>query len=116
MVDVTGLSYDPPDLELPPGDLWVFGYGSLMWDPAMEFAEVRRGRTKLYARSFCLWDVGGRGSLDRPGLMLAIDAYDQPAVETGKKATFGLMGRAGFEDWQQRVDSALAPSDRVIKG
>lgn len=54
-------------------DLWVFGYGSLMWDPAMEFAEVRRGRTKEYSRSFCLWDDGGRGSPERPGLMLAID-------------------------------------------
>lgn len=44
------------------------------------------------------------------GLMLGIDAYDQPAVETGKKATFGLMGRAGYEDWQSKVDGALAPT------
>ncbi len=42
------------------------------------------------------------------GRMIGVDAYDQPAVETGKKATFGLMGRAGFEDWQQRVDGALS--------
>ena len=45
------------------------------------------------------------------GLMLNIDAYDQPAVETGKKATFGLMGRAGYEDWQQRVSSVLTPTE-----
>jgi cation transport protein ChaC len=45
-----------------------------MWDPGIEFAEVRRGRTKAYSRSFCLWDVGARGSPQRPGLMLAIDA------------------------------------------
>lgn len=55
-------------------DLWVFGYGSLMWDPALEFAEVRRARTGAYGRSFCLWDTGGRGSSEAPGLMLAIDA------------------------------------------
>lgn len=54
-------------------DLWVFGYGSLMWDPAMDFIEVRRSRTDRYSRSFCLWDEGGRGSVERPGLMLAID-------------------------------------------
>lgn len=41
------------------------------------------------------------------GLMLGIDAYDQPAVETGKKATFGLMGRKGYEEWQTKVDGAL---------
>ncbi|MFG0327328.1 MAG: glucose-6-phosphate isomerase, partial [Phycisphaerales bacterium JB037] len=42
------------------------------------------------------------------GLMLGIDAYDQPAVETGKQATFGLMGRAGYEDFKSRVDQTLS--------
>ena len=54
-------------------DLWVFGYGSLMWDPAIEFAEVRHAQCRGYQRSFCLVDQGGRGSADCPGLMLAID-------------------------------------------
>jgi len=48
------------------------------------------------------------------GLMLDINAYDQPAVETGKLATFGLMGRDGYADWKTKVDAALAPTDRVI--
>ncbi len=39
------------------------------------------------------------------GLMLGIDAYDQPAVELGKQATFGLMGRADYEEWSSRVGS-----------
>ena len=54
-------------------DLWVFAYGSLMWDPGFEFAEVIRAETLDFQRSFCLWDEGGRGSVDNPGLMLAID-------------------------------------------
>jgi cation transport protein ChaC len=54
-------------------DLWIFGYGSLMWDPAVEFNEVRQGHCRGYQRSFCLWDEGGRGSVEAPGLMLAID-------------------------------------------
>ena len=44
------------------------------------------------------------------GLMLNIDAYDQPAVETGKVATFGLMGRSGYEQWKRKVEKALAPT------
>lgn len=48
------------------------------------------------------------------GLMLGIDAYDQPAVETGKQATFGLMGRAGYEKWKSKVESALPPSQNVV--
>lgn len=45
------------------------------------------------------------------GLMLNIDAYDQPAVETGKQATFGLMGRDGYGEWKARVDQALATTE-----
>lgn len=49
------------------------------------------------------------------GLMLNIDAYDQPAVETGKKATFGLMGRAGYEDWQTKVSEILSPTEYIVR-
>ncbi|MEM1183562.1 MAG: glucose-6-phosphate isomerase [Planctomycetota bacterium] len=48
------------------------------------------------------------------GLMLDIDAYDQPAVETGKKATFGLMGRDGYAEWQGKVDGALNRTGHVV--
>jgi cation transport protein ChaC len=55
-------------------DLWVFGYGSLMWDPAFLFAEVRRGRMIGYHRRFCLKDsLGARGTREAPGLMAALD-------------------------------------------
>lgn len=54
-------------------DLWVFGYGSLMWDPAIHFAEVRHATLEGFERSFCLWDEGGRGTPQTPGLMLALD-------------------------------------------
>ena len=43
------------------------------------------------------------------GLLLNINAYDQPAVETGKVATFGLMGRAGYEQWKTQVEERLRP-------
>ena len=52
----------------------------------------------------------------KAGRALNIDAYDQPAVELGKQATFGLMGRAGFEKHLKAVNAALAPHDRVIGG
>lgn len=50
------------------------------------------------------------------GLMLNIDAYDQPAVELGKQATFGLMGRAGYEKYLKAVDATLAPTGHMISG
>jgi cation transport protein ChaC len=54
-------------------DVWVFGYGSLMWNPAFAYAERRVGVIRGWHRRFCLWLEMGRGSPDNPGLMLALD-------------------------------------------
>jgi glucose-6-phosphate isomerase len=48
--------------------------------------------------------------------MLNIDAYNQPAVETGKVATFGLMGRAGYEKHKAAVDKTLSRTAWVWEG
>lgn len=57
----------------PGQDAWVFGYGSLMWNPAFQFAERRMGTIRGWHRRFCLTLTRGRGSPDCPGLMLALD-------------------------------------------
>ncbi len=62
------LSYHPPG-----ADVWLFGYGSLMWNPAIEYAERRPGAVHGWHRRFCLWLHMGRGSPENPGLMLALD-------------------------------------------
>ncbi|MEM8751300.1 MAG: gamma-glutamylcyclotransferase [Pseudomonadota bacterium] len=54
-------------------DLWVFGYGSLIWDPAVQVEEYRYGALPGWRRRFCMKLEGGRGSHDRPGLMAALD-------------------------------------------
>jgi len=53
-------------------DIWVFGYGSLMWDPGFRFAEVRCAVLPGYHRSFCLRSELGRGTKERPGLMAGL--------------------------------------------
>ena len=55
-------------------DLWVFAYGSLIWDPAVEVAEYRYGALPGWRRSFCMRLESGRGTHERPGLMAALDA------------------------------------------
>lgn len=54
-------------------DLWVFAYGSLIWDPAVQVEEYRYGSLPGWHRKFCMRLEGGRGSHDRPGLMAALD-------------------------------------------
>lgn len=56
------------------GDVWVFAYGSLLWNPACAFVEMRTGLLRGWHRSFCLgWNTRWRGSAENPGLMLALD-------------------------------------------
>lgn len=58
----------------PGPDLWVFAYGSLMWDPGFRYAEVRVGHLVGHARRFCLLDTfGARGTADQPGLQAGLD-------------------------------------------
>jgi len=44
------------------GAMWVFGYGSLIWNPAFHWCEKRRGEVYGYNRSFCMWTKLGRGT------------------------------------------------------
>ena len=53
-------------------DLWVFAYGSLMWNPGLEFADVRRAHLPGFARRFALSTPIGRGTPDCPGLVLTL--------------------------------------------
>ena len=53
-------------------DIWIFGYGSLMWDPRFEPAETRVATLEDHRRSFCFWTTRGRGSPERPGLGLGV--------------------------------------------
>jgi cation transport protein ChaC len=57
----------------PHEDVWLFGYGSLMWNPAMHFSETRGGRVLGWHRKYCLWLEAGRGTPEKPGLMLGLD-------------------------------------------
>ena len=54
-------------------DLWIFGYGSLMWDPALHFEEVRLATLEGYRRCFSMQSRIGRGSTEKPALMLSLE-------------------------------------------
>jgi cation transport protein ChaC len=55
-------------------DLWVFGYGSLMWDPGVHVVEIRQATLAGFHRRFCLKSQLGRGSAEKPALMAALDS------------------------------------------
>jgi cation transport protein ChaC len=92
--------HDPAD------GLWVFGYGSLMWDPGVHFAEVRLGTLAGWRRRFGFTTTLGRGSPERPGLMLTLDE--------GEGDCEGLAFRLAPE--YAHAESALLWRREMIRG
>lgn len=64
------LSDRPDDGE----DVWIFAYGSLMWNPLLHFDRRSIATLHGWHRSFCMRSIAGRGSPERPGRMLGLEA------------------------------------------
>jgi len=105
------------------GDLWVFAYGSLMWDPGLYFEEVRRAWLPDHARRLILKDIyGARGTAEAPGLMAALDRggagchglafrIAEPQIETETEA---LWRREGIGPAYWPVFVKLQVGDAVL--
>ena len=66
------MTADSPKVQHP-HDLWIFGYGSLMWQAGFPCAEMSRARLEGFHRAFCISSTHHRGSAARPGLVLGLD-------------------------------------------
>ncbi|MEP1353577.1 MAG: gamma-glutamylcyclotransferase [Tateyamaria sp.] len=73
--------------------MWVFGYGSLLWNPGFDVAEEVPATLSGYARSFCMRSIHHRGTDEDPGLVLALDEH-QDTVCNG----VALRAAPGTED------------------
>ena len=58
-------------------DVWIFGYGSLIWKPGFDWAEQRLATLTGWRRRFCMTSIQYRGTPEAPGLVLALDADPQ---------------------------------------
>ena len=61
--------------------IWVFGYGSLIWNPGFAYQRKERAALSGFARSFCLWSVHYRGDEQCPGLVLGLDPMAEARCE-----------------------------------
>ncbi|MBI1417783.1 MAG: gamma-glutamylcyclotransferase [Limimaricola sp.] len=94
--------------------LWVFGYGSLLWNPGFAPAEAVVARLDGYHRSFCMLSIHHRGTEEDPGLVLALDALDG-ATCTGMAFRVAAADRdAVLADLRERELISSAYLERVL--
>jgi glutathione-specific gamma-glutamylcyclotransferase len=76
-LDLPPAMFSAPTLAAPAldgdADLWVFAYGSLMWNPGFALTESQPALLRGWRRSFCIYSRQHRGTLERPGVVLGLD-------------------------------------------
>jgi glutathione-specific gamma-glutamylcyclotransferase len=105
-------------------DMWVFGYGSLIWNPEFPVAEQQIARLSGWQRSFCMWSIHHRGSEAEPGLVLALDQGEghcdgvafrvQPEVEAETLAALRARELISSAYLERRLPVTLADG-RVVE-
>jgi cation transport protein ChaC len=102
-------------------DLWVFAYGSLMWDPAIHVVEIRTATLQGFHRRFCLKAEIGRGSKAAPSLMAALDiggechglAFRIPATAVNHETEILWMREMIGEAYMPLFQTVVTPQGSV---
>lgn len=87
-------------------DAWIFGYGSLLWDPGFEFEEVVPATLFGYHRGFCIYSHYYRGTPECPGLVLGLDRGGScrgRAFRVAATAARDILGRLWDREMVYRV-------------
>ena len=104
--------------ELAEEDLWLFAYGSLIWNPNFSFAEHRHGTIYGWHRAFCMEQKRWRGSPQQPGLMMALEkgglvpasSSDCQAESSATTSVISSVGRSQCKRiWAWCVGSQFEP-------
>lgn len=101
-------------LPVPSGDVWVFGYGSLMWDPGFKYDESQKAIIKEYHRSFCIWSVHYRGTYENPGLVVGLDTGGECVGRAYRINEEHLYGALNYLKAREMDTGVYIPSIRPI--
>ena len=76
-------------------DMWVFGYGSLIWNPNIKFSEQRKCCIKGYSRRFWQGSNDHRGTIEKPGRVVTLVAEDEDGHRGCGLITWGVAYLVG---------------------
>jgi len=105
-------------------EFWVFGYGSLMWNPGFPHVESQRARLRGYRRSLCIWSWVHRGTESDPGLVLGLDrggscsgmAFRVAPEEWGAVLAYLRERELVTKVYQEKILSLALSDGRRVKG
>jgi cation transport protein ChaC len=108
-----------PTNDHPTEDLWVFGYGSLMWRPGFDYLERLEARLIGAHRALCIYSFVHRGTPERPGLVLGLDhggtcrgiAYRVAAAERSRTVAYLRAREQGTSVYLERVRAVWLKSE-----
>ena len=112
--DVEGWNGEAP-LTLPAGDLWVFGYGSVMWRPGFAYEERQRAQLHGFRRALCVWSWWHRGSPDSPGLVLGLDRGGSCIGQAYRIAAGEAQAVAEYLYAREMVTPVYVPHLRTVR-
>lgn len=93
---------------------WVFGYGSLMWDPGFPHLERREAVLEGFHRAFCVYSHHHRGTAERPGLVLGLDAGGSCRANAFRFAPERRTQVVDYLDERELIGYAYRPAMVVI--
>ena len=108
------------DPESPPplcraDDLWIFGYGSLMWRTGFPYVEAARATLTGLARAFCVYSVHHRGTPARPGLVLGLDRGGACHGMAFRVAPEHAAATIAYLRAREQVTGAYRESQRLVR-
>ena len=101
------------EAEFSKGDLWVFGYGSLMWRPGFEFIEQVPARLIGEHRALCVYSFVHRGTPEKPGLVLGLDRGGACRGIAFRVAENNARGTVAYLREREQTTSRLSRSDAL---
>lgn len=97
------------------GPLWVFAYGSLMWNPGFEFDRHTQAVIHGYHRRLCIWSWRYRGTPNRPGLVLGLDHGGSCVGQAFRVADGAQQKALAYLEEREMITGVYTPCYRKIR-